>query len=185
LIDHYEADVRTAQDYYPFGMIMPGRMLATLSIPGGSFSGTTQVNGYTLPVDLSLNSRTGNQPTSYVATDLIDLNEGFESGTNDDVTAYIADGSYAGGGNGSNDNAVAGNGNYPYSFNGKRDDNEMQWQDYGMREYDRRRGQFISVDPLTKEYPYYSPYQFAGNKPIWAIDLDGMEEYMSTQLKKL
>src|SRR6187399_51077 len=86
LIDHYEADVRTAQDYYPFGMIMPGRMLAGLSIPGGTFGGTTQVNGYTLPVDLTLTGRTGNQPTSYVATDLIDLNDGFESGTNDDVT---------------------------------------------------------------------------------------------------
>ena len=71
-------------------MIMPGRMLTTLSIPGGTYSGTTQVNGYTLPTDLTLTSRASNQPTSYVASDLIDLNEGFESGLNDNVTAYIA-----------------------------------------------------------------------------------------------
>ncbi|GAA4843355.1 hypothetical protein GCM10023331_30420 [Algivirga pacifica] len=33
------------------------------------------------------------------------------------------------------------------------------------------------MDPLTKEYPWYTPYQFAGNKPIRFIDLDGAEEY--------
>ncbi|MFM7431818.1 MAG: hypothetical protein ACKO1F_18270 [Flammeovirgaceae bacterium] len=33
----------------------------------------------------------------------------------------------------------------------------------------------LSVDPLTKSYPWYTPYQFAGNKPIIAIDLDGLE----------
>ena len=32
------------------------------------------------------------------------------------------------------------------------------------------------MDPLTREYPWYTPYQFAGNKPIWAIDVDGLEE---------
>jgi hypothetical protein len=37
----------------------------------------------------------------------------------------------------------------------------------------------MSVDPLTKEYPWYTPYQFAGNKPIWAIDIDGLEEHMA------
>lgn len=32
------------------------------------------------------------------------------------------------------------------------------------------------MDPLTREFPWYTPYQFAGNKPIIAIDLDGLEE---------
>jgi hypothetical protein len=31
------------------------------------------------------------------------------------------------------------------------------------------------VDPLTKEYPELTPYQFASNTPIYAIDLDGLE----------
>ena len=35
---------------------------------------------------------------------------------------------------------------------------------------------FLSVDPLTRSYPWYTPYQFAGNKPIMAVDLDGLEE---------
>jgi len=59
-------------------------------------------------------------------------------------------------------------------------DNEVSGQgnqyDYGFRIYNPRLGKFLSVDPLTKSYPWYSPYQFAGNKPIIAIDLDGLEE---------
>ncbi len=34
----------------------------------------------------------------------------------------------------------------------------------------------VHLDPLTKEYPWYTPYQFAGNTPIRALDLDGLEE---------
>jgi uncharacterized protein (TIGR02594 family) len=37
----------------------------------------------------------------------------------------------------------------------------------------------VSVDPLQHEYPHYTPYQYAGNKPITFIDLDGLEEYYS------
>jgi RHS repeat-associated protein len=102
------ASVVSAQDYYPFGMTMPGR-------------------------------------------------------------SYIAGGSL----------------NYRYGFNGKENDNEVEGVgnqiDYGMRVYDPRAGRFMSVDPLTKKYPWYTPYQFAGNKPIVAADLDGMEEWMKTQ----
>src|SRR5690606_27795529 len=32
-----------------------------------------------------------------------------------------------------------------------------------------------SVDPLTRGYPMLTPYQFASNTPIVAIDLDGLE----------
>ncbi|ATL48208.1 hypothetical protein COR50_14125 [Chitinophaga caeni] len=70
-------------------------------------------------------------------------------------------------------------GGYRYGFNGKEQDNEVKgWgnqQDYGMRIYDTRMGRFLSVDPLTRKFPWYSPYQFAGNTPIQAIDLDGAE----------
>ena len=69
---------------------------------------------------------------------------------------------------------------YIYGFNGKENDNEVSkgdggQQDYGMRIYDTRLGRFLSRDPLSASYPYYSPYQFAGNTPIQAIDLDGEE----------
>lgn len=33
------------------------------------------------------------------------------------------------------------------------------------------------VDPLTKQYPELTPYQFASNSPIANIDLDGLEKY--------
>lgn len=68
------------------------------------------------------------------------------------------------------------NTNYRYGFNGKENDNETGYQDYGMRLYDRRLGRFISVDPLYKKYPELTPYQFASNTPIQAIDLDGLEK---------
>ena len=45
-----------------------------------------------------------------------------------------------------------------------------------MRIYDGRLGRFLSVDPLTKSFAWYSPYQFAGNTPIAAIDLEGGEQ---------
>ena len=74
---------------------------------------------------------------------------------------------------------------YRYGFNGKENDNEIKGegnqQDYGMRIYDLRLGRFLSVDPLTSLYPWYTPYQFAGNMPIWAIDVDGLEPETSTE----
>jgi RHS repeat-associated protein len=71
-------------------------------------------------------------------------------------------------------------GEYRYGFNGKESDSEIKGEglqlDYGFRIYDPRIGKFLSQDPLFKSFPWYTPYQFAGNKPIVAIDLDGLEE---------
>ncbi|WP_347067445.1 RHS repeat-associated core domain-containing protein [Flavobacterium sp. WV_118_3] len=73
---------------------------------------------------------------------------------------------------------------YRYSFNGKEKDDEIKGEgnhyDYGMRNNDPRSGRFFSVDPLTKSYPALTPYQFASNTPIMAIDLDGMEAKVVT-----
>lgn len=43
--------------------------------------------------------------------------------------------------------------------------------------YDGRLGKFLSVDPLTPKYPELTPYQFASNRPIDGIDLDGLEYF--------
>ena|GEM_PF-3510375 len=68
---------------------------------------------------------------------------------------------------------------YRFGFNGKENVNEVEGVgkqiDYGMRGYDPLRGQFWSVDPLTKKYPMLTPYQFASNNPIQNIDVDGLE----------
>lgn len=69
-------------------------------------------------------------------------------------------------------------GSYRYGFNGKENDKDMHsttLQDYGFRIYSPGIGRFLSVDPLAAKYPYYTPYQFAGNMPIRYIDLDGLE----------
>jgi RHS repeat-associated protein len=98
-IDYYTADVVTANDYYPFGMGMPGRK--------------------------------------------------------------FADG-----------------GKYRYGFNGKELDKETSsttTYDYGFRIYSPALGRFLSIDPLIAKYPELTPYQFASNTPIQAVDLDGAE----------
>ncbi len=68
---------------------------------------------------------------------------------------------------------------YRYGFNGKEKDDEVfgvgNCLNYGKRVQDTRLGRFFSVDPLTKQYPQYSSYQFAGNDVIRNDDLDGLE----------
>lgn len=95
------------------------------------------------------------------------------------VTAYMLSATdyYAFGGQSPGRASVARR--YRYGFNGKENDIEIKGdgnqQDYGFRVYDPRLGKFLSVDPLTRKYPELTPYQFASNTPIQAIDLDGLE----------
>ena len=72
---------------------------------------------------------------------------------------------------------------YRYGFNGKEKDESGEWgdlthYDYGFRIYNPGIARFLSVDPLAPDYPWYTPYQFAGNTPIRAIDLDGAEPFV-------
>jgi len=74
----------------------------------------------------------------------------------------------------------AGSDKYRFGFNGKENVDEVHsvpgsFQDYGFRDYDTRIARFISVDPLTWKYPELTPYQFASNRPIDGVDLDGLE----------
>lgn len=74
-----------------------------------------------------------------------------------------------------------------YGFNGKELDAEgmgggQSTYDYGFRIYNPAIARFLSVDPLTVSYPYYTPYQFAGNTPVWAIDVDGLEPAVTSAL---
>ena len=68
---------------------------------------------------------------------------------------------------------------YRYGFQGQEKDDELKGEgnslNYTFRMHDPRVGRFFAVDPLTIVYPWYSPYQFAGNNPIYAIDLEGLE----------
>jgi len=42
--------------------------------------------------------------------------------------------------------------------------------------HDPRIGRFFAVDPLTPDYPHYTPYSFSGNKVIHKVELEGLEE---------
>jgi RHS repeat-associated protein len=68
------------------------------------------------------------------------------------------------------------NSSYRYGFNGKEIDNNTGEGnlDFGARIYDGRLGRFLSVDPITSEFPWQSPYAYAANNPISLIDVDGM-----------
>lgn len=69
--------------------------------------------------------------------------------------------------------------NYRYGFNGKENDNEVKGVgnslDFEARIYDTRIGRWLSIDPLVKKYPEFSPYIFSNNKPIWFTDPDGLD----------
>jgi RHS repeat-associated protein len=111
--------------------------------------------------DLKLSTLTSNEPGDYRA-DIVGTYNYYPFGMDITSRSWFADMKYR------------------YGFNGKeKDDNgefgDIQY-DYGFRIYNPAIGKFLSVDPLTRSYPFYTPYQFAGNKPIIAIDLDGLEE---------
>jgi len=68
---------------------------------------------------------------------------------------------------------------YRYEFNSKEKDNEINsgGQNYGMRTYDKRLGRFFSADVAMPLYPHLSPYNFAANRPIVAIDVEGLQAW--------
>ena len=71
-------------------------------------------------------------------------------------------------------------GNYRYGFQGQETDDEIKGEgnsvNYKYRMHDPRIGRFFAIDPLAAKYPWYTPYQFSGNKPIQFVELEGLEE---------
>ncbi|MCG2617851.1 hypothetical protein LZZ85_26355 [Terrimonas sp. NA20] len=65
------------------------------------------------------------------------------------------------------------------------DGSGLEWYDYKHRFYDNQIGRFFCVDRLADQFPYYTPYQFAGNEVPNAIDLDGLEPYRAVNPKQL
>ncbi|WP_317192854.1 RHS repeat domain-containing protein, partial [Aureivirga marina] len=72
---------------------------------------------------------------------------------------------------------------YRYGFQGQERDDEIKGEgnsiNYKYRMHDPRVGRFFAVDPLSDKYPHYSPYSFSGNKVIHAIELEGLEEFLT------
>jgi RHS repeat-associated protein len=76
---------------------------------------------------------------------------------------------------------------YRYGFQGQEKDDEIKGEgnsiNYKFRIHDPRVGRFFAVDPLTKKYPWYTPYSFSGNKVIAWGELEGLEEYYAADGK--
>jgi RHS repeat-associated protein len=68
---------------------------------------------------------------------------------------------------------------YRYGFQGQEKDDELKGEgnslNYTFRMHDPRVGRFFARDPLEGKYPFYSPYQFSGNRVIDMIELEGLE----------
>lgn len=74
---------------------------------------------------------------------------------------------------------------YLYGFNAQEKDDEIKGSgnslNFKYRMYDPRIARFFATDPLEKEYPHWSPYQFAGLTPIWARELEGLEPWYTNE----
>jgi RHS repeat-associated protein len=74
-------------------------------------------------------------------------------------------------------------GGYGYGFGGQHQDNDVKGDgnsiEYKYRICDPRIGKFMSVDPLSWDYPWNSCYAFAENTSIAFIDLEGLERYFA------
>ena len=70
---------------------------------------------------------------------------------------------------------------YRYGFQGQEKDDELKGEgnslNYTFRMHDPRVGRFLSLDPLSSEFPWNSPYSFAENRVIDCIELEGAEQH--------
>ena len=75
-------------------------------------------------------------------------------------------------------------GSYRFGFQGQEKDDEIKGEgnsiNYKFRMHDPRLGRFFAVDPLAPKFPWWTPYQFSGNIPIWAREYEGLEPVYTT-----
>ncbi|MEG1591481.1 DUF6443 domain-containing protein [Chryseobacterium sp.] len=70
-------------------------------------------------------------------------------------------------------NALAGNTNYNYQYNGKELQNETGMLDYGWRQYMPEIGRWNGIDQLAEMYVSTSTYAYVANNPVLRFDVDG------------
>ena len=64
-----------------------------------------------------------------------------------------------------------------FKYNGKELErmHGLDWYDYGARHLDAALGRWSTIDPMAEEYYNLSPYNYCGNNPINAIDMNGLK----------
>ncbi|MBW7868457.1 MAG: hypothetical protein H3C31_09060 [Brumimicrobium sp.] len=82
----------------------------------------------------------------------------------------------------------AASGGYRYGFQGQEKDDEIKGKgnsvNYSFRMHDPRLGRFLSLDPLSPDYPWNSPYAFSENRVLDAIELEGKEALIMNRQNK-
>lgn len=120
---------------------------------------------------VTVTTRTTNIPV-YIATESITFETGFESATNDEFETIIEQIIVVNNGSDEDD--------YRFGFNGVERDDEVvgagNMYAFEYRIHDARLGRFLSIDPLTKEFPWNTPYSFAESSPILFIDNLGLSK---------
>ncbi len=67
--------------------------------------------------------------------------------------------------------------NAPYTFSGKEKDVETGYSYFGARYYDSGLSIWLSVDPMSENTPFATPYAYCINNPIILHDPDGRDWY--------
>jgi RHS repeat-associated protein len=60
-----------------------------------------------------------------------------------------------------------------FKYNGKEEQEETGWYDYGARYYDATISRFTTLDPKAETYNNWTPYLYAANNPIRYEDTNG------------
>ncbi|MEQ8336956.1 MAG: RHS repeat-associated core domain-containing protein [Cyclobacteriaceae bacterium] len=71
-----------------------------------------------------------------------------------------------------------------YKYNGKEEQKETGWHDYGMRMYMADIGRWGVIDMMAEQFKYSSSYAYSLNNPLRLIDLFGLAPFDPNKLRE-
>ena len=60
-----------------------------------------------------------------------------------------------------------------FKYNGKEQEEFLDWYNYGARFYDPTIGRFTTIDPIAENYVHQNSFVYASNNPILSVDFNG------------
>ncbi len=73
---------------------------------------------------------------------------------------------------------------YKFQEQERNEELGLNWDSFKWRNYDYAIGRFMNIDPLSEKYAYQSHYNFAENKVIDHVELEGLEGLHHTLANK-